>query len=257
MSAVKSLQAHLESRFETRTVRVSRSFTWLKQGFGDLLTRPLASLTYGVLVAAMGALLLSLGPHPFLVAAAISGFLLIAPVLSTGLCELSRQYERGYASGFEDSLQALNRNRSGLLTFGACLLGLSAVWFVLSSIMLYLVSFGNGAPALSAALWGGLLDQVSTVQILSYLVIGGVLACIVFALSVVTIPLLIDREVDAYDAMRASVQATRANLPAMAVWAAVIVVLTGIGYATLLFGMVVLFPLLGHATWHAYRDLVK
>lgn len=257
MSAVKDFGAYLESRFEVRTVPVSQPLTWLRKGFDDMLQRPVSSLSYGVLIAAMGALLLGLGPHPFLVAAAISGFLLIAPVLSTGLCELSRQHEIGNASGFEDSLQALSRNRSGLLTFGGCLLALSAAWFLLSSLMLYLVSFGHGAPALSAALWGGLLDQVTVFQVLSYLVIGGVLAGVVFALSAVTVPLLIDREVDAYDAMRASLQATRANLPAMAAWAGLIVVLTAIGYATFLFGMVVVFPLLGHATWHAYRDIVK
>jgi uncharacterized membrane protein len=83
-----------------------------------------------------------------------------------------------------------------------------------------------------------------------------VLAVIVFAVSVVSVPLIIDRHATASDAIRASLRATVRNLPAMLVWAALIVVLTALGFATLLAGMIIVAPLLGYATWHAYRDLI-
>jgi uncharacterized membrane protein len=84
-----------------------------------------------------------------------------------------------------------------------------------------------------------------------------VLAGVVFTLSVVAVPLIIDRHASASEAMWTSVRVTFANLPAMLVWAGLIVTLTALGFVTLLFGMVIIAPLLGHATWHAYRDLVR
>jgi uncharacterized membrane protein len=83
-----------------------------------------------------------------------------------------------------------------------------------------------------------------------------VLAGIVFAVSVVAVPLIIDRHATASEAIRTSIRAALANLPAMLLWAALIVVMTAIGFLTLLIGMVFIAPLLGYATWHAYRDLV-
>jgi uncharacterized membrane protein len=76
-------------------------------------------------------------------------------------------------------------------------------------------------------------------------------------LSVVTVPLIIDQHVSAGQAMRASVKAVFTNIPAMILWSALILVLTVIGYAPLLGGLLIVSPLLGHATWHAYRDLIR
>jgi uncharacterized membrane protein len=84
-----------------------------------------------------------------------------------------------------------------------------------------------------------------------------VFAVIVFTVSVVAVPLIIDRHATATEAIWASLRCTLRNLPAMLVWGALIVGLTALGFLTLLVGMVVIAPLLGHATWHAYRDLVR
>jgi len=98
---------------------------------------------------------------------------------------------------------------------------------------------------------------VSSAQILGFVICGGVLAAIVFALSVVAVPLIIDRHASATEAMRASLRAVLANLPAMLLWAFLIVGLTAIAFVTMLVGMVIVAPLLGYATWHAYRDLIS
>lgn len=86
--------------------------------------------------------------------------------------------------------------------------------------------------------------------------IGAVLAGRLFALSVVTVPMIVERRADAGTAMRTSLRVVARDLPAMALWGLLITVLVLLGFATWLVGMVVIFPLLGHATWHAYRDLV-
>jgi uncharacterized membrane protein len=114
--------------------------------------------------------------------------------------------------------------------------------------------FAASTPSLAVALWGG--PQALNPQLLSYVGSGAVLAGIVFAVSVVAVPLIIDRHASASEAIRTSIRAVLANIPAMLLWAALIVVMTAIGFLTLLIGMVFIAPLLGYATWHAYRDLV-
>ena len=237
-------------------VPLTRPFVWLRKGWDDLRHTPGASLAYGFLVSAMGALILTFWSHPYFIAASISGFLLVGPLLTTGLCELSRLRAKGQPTGFDDSLSALGRNREALLRFSVGLLAISAIWFASSTLMLHM-ALGSAGPTLGSTIWGSLFDQVSSAQLVSYLAVGGILACIVFTRSVVSVPLLIDRQTDAGTAVKTSLQVTLSDLPAMVVWAALIVTLVSFGFATFLTGMIVVFPLLGHATWHAYRDLVE
>jgi len=204
----------------------------------------------------MGAVLLMLGSsHAYLVAAAISGYLLVGPIMTTGLCELSRRRAAGEPTGFDESFQGMMRNPEGLLYFGVVLAIVAAAWFVVSGIVLQSVWHAS-APNLGVALWGSLSDDASRPQILAYLGSGAVLAAIVFTLSVVSVPLIIDRHASAIDAMWISAKVTFLNLPAMIVWAGLIVGLTILGFVPFLFGMIIVAPLLGHATWHAYRDLI-
>jgi uncharacterized membrane protein len=105
-------------------------------------------------------------------------------------------------------------------------------------------------------LWGSFTDALTRPELLGYIISGAILAGVVFTLSVVAVPLIIDRHASATDAMLISAKVTFANIPAMLVWAALIVGVTALGFVTLLLGMIIVAPLLGHATWHAYRDLV-
>jgi uncharacterized membrane protein len=241
---------------EIRRVTATRALMWLQRGWDDFRHVKGASLAHGALITTLGAVLLMLGStHAYLVAAAISGYLLVGPVMTTGLCELSRRRAGGEATGFDESLQGMKRNPEGLLYFGIVLAVIAATWFVLSGVVLQSV-LHTSAPSLGEALWGSLSDAISRPQILAYVGSGAVLAGMVFMLSVVSVPLIIDRHASALDAMWISVKVTFWNLPAMIVWAAFIVVLTAIGFAPFLLGMIVIAPLLGHATWHAYRDLI-
>jgi uncharacterized membrane protein len=216
-----------------------------------------ASLGYGAVIVAIGWTLLVFGAtHPYFVAAAITGFLLVGPAVSAGLCEMSRRYSLGQRANFDDSLEGFKRNASGLSEFGIILAICAAVWFGLSAVLLEGV-FHVAAPSVSETMYRGFIDTANRSQVISYVAVGGLLAVGVFAVSVVAIPLMIDRQATAGQAMRTSVRVAIANIPAMLVWSALITLLTVIGYAPLLAGLLVIAPLLGHATWQAYRDLIR
>ncbi len=240
---------------EVRRVPAGRALEWLDRGWHDLTHIGWAGLAHGALISILGGVLLALGStHVYLTAAAVTGYLLVGPVMTTGLCELARRREAREPIGFDESLQPLTRNADGLLHFGGTLGLLALLWFLLSGLLLESV-LSASVPSLAVALWGG-AGVLTPAQLLGYLVCGGVLAVIVFGLSVVSVPLIIDRHARAAEAMSASLRVVLANIPAMAVWAGIIVAVTAIGFLTLLIGMVVVAPLLGYATWHAYRDLI-
>jgi uncharacterized membrane protein len=240
---------------EIRQVPAGRAFEWLSRGWDDLKQIGWPGLAHGALIAILGGVLLALGStHMYLTAAAITGYLLVGPVMTTGLCELARRREAREPLGFDESLQALPRNPDGLLHFGGILGLVGLVWIVLSTILLESV-LSASVPSLAVTLWGG-ASMLTPSQLLSYVACGAVLAAIVFCVSVVSVPLIIDRHASASAAMRTSLRVVAANFPAMVVWAALIILVTAIGFLTLLAGMVVVAPLLGYATWHAYRDLI-
>jgi uncharacterized membrane protein len=240
---------------DIRRVPVRQPIEWLSRGWDDLKQIGRAGLAHGVLIAILGAVLLMLGStHLYLTAAAVTGYLLVGPVMTTGLCELARRRAAHEPLGFDESLQGLTRNPDGLMHFGGVLALIAIAWFVLSAFLLQSV-LNASVPSLAVALWGGSAD-VSAAQILGYVGCGAVLAGIVFVMSVVAVPLIIDRHASASDAIRASLRVTLFNLPAMLVWAVLIVGVTVLGFVTLLAGMVIVAPLLGYATWHAYRDLI-
>jgi uncharacterized membrane protein len=256
MSTSLSLGKRRFLRVEVRSVPALQPLVWLRSGWDDLRQMERASLAHGVIISIIGAVLLMLGStHPYLVAAAVTGYLLVGPIVTTGLCELSRRRAAREPRGFDESLEAVTRNPDGLMHFGGILALIAIVWFVASTALLQ-SALGIRIPSLAVALWGGAGDFASTREVIAYFSSGALFALAVFTLSVVAVPLIIDRHATASEAMWASVKASLHNIPAMIVWAALIVGLTALGFATLLLGMIVVAPVLGHATWHAYRDLV-
>jgi len=248
-----SVPEHLH--VEVRRVAMRQALEWLERGWTDVKQIGGPGLAHGALIAILGGVLLMLGStHLYLTAAAVTGYLLVGPIMTTGLCELARRREAREPLGFDESLQALTRNPEGLLHFGGVLAFIALLWFVLSAVLLESV-LSAPVPSLAVALWGGSALPTLT-QVLGFVACGAVLAAVVFSVSVVSVPLIIDRHASAADAIRASLRVTIVNLPAMLLWAALIVAVTAIGFLTLLVGMVIVAPLLGYATWHAYRDLI-
>ncbi|NNL57644.1 MAG: DUF2189 domain-containing protein [Pseudomonadales bacterium] len=258
MTALTQTQEKLHLHpYELRHVPALAPFDWLAKAWSDLLQHPAASLAYGALITLFGGLLLGYPRHPFVVAGLITGFMLVGPVLAAGLCALSRARSEGLPQGFEHSLRTLHESRRPLLRFAGLLAALALAWFAVSSLLLQQF-FGSVGPSLSHTLMGDVLRHIEPMQLVAYTAIGGALAAAVFVLSAVTVPLILDRNARVRNAMLTSVKSVlAADLPAMLVWACLCVLLIALAFATFLLGMVVIFPLLGHATWYAYLDLVK
>ena len=122
---------------EIRHVPMRQPVEWLNRGWDDLKHIGYAGLAHGALIAILGGVLLMLGStHEYLIAAAITGYLLVGPVMTTALCELARRREARESLGFDESLQALNRNQEGLTHFGGILALIALLWFVISAILL-------------------------------------------------------------------------------------------------------------------------
>lgn len=241
---------------EVHQVEASRPLQWLRSGWDDMRANLGASLAYGLIFSVIGYVILAYAMDlPYLFTAAISGFFLVGPLAAAGLYEISRRHARGESVTFMQSLRGLAAHGDHLLYYGAFLAFALIGWERLSAI-LFALFYRGVTPDLANFFQDVFLSGNYTHFVVSYLVVGGAIAGLVFALSVVSVPMLMDRESDIVTAMMTSARTVGFNLGAMAVWAALIVVLTGIGFATMMVGMVVLLPLLGHATWHAYKDLV-
>lgn len=238
-----------------RSVSADRPLAWLKAGWRDLKANPLPSLAYGLLFALGGDLIiLAVLDHPHLLTVAISGFFLLAPLLAAGLYELSRASGRGERLLFIDSLRCFRRNGQSLALFGLLLALMAIIWERFSAVAFALIGGDMvGSAVLSDIILGG--EHLGFIA--TWFAIGGIMAMVVFALAVVSVPMMLDRDADVATAMLASLRGVAHNPGPLLLWAAIIVTLTLIGFATLLFGLVVLMPILGHASWHAYRDLVE
>lgn len=248
---------HLGALPAVRRVPASRIGVWLGAGWRDLKANPVPGIAYGLLFGIGGDLILlaSFGkPHLFTVA--VSGFFLVAPLLAAGLYELSRQHARGVHPIFVESLRAFRSNGQSIALFGLVLALITVIWERTSAIAFALLGDAT-ATDVGQFMTQAILSGEHAGFVVAWFVLGGMLALLTFALSVVSVPLMLDRDCDFVTAMLTSLHAFAANIGVLLLWAATIVTLTLLGFATLLFGLVVIMPILGHASWHAYRDLVE
>lgn len=240
---------------QVRPVPLRAPLYWLARGFDDLLAAPAASLFYGTVLALMGfGLTQWFGGAPGL--AMTTGFLLVGPFLAVGLYDISRRLAGGQRVRLVDTVTAWRGNFPAIGFFALILMLSLAVWLRVSVVIVALfVPDGVDSVAGVVRLLQGSPEAI--VFALAYLTAGAVLAAFSFATSAVSLPMLLDRRtMDAITAMIVSFQVIRANRRAMALWAAIIVALTAGGFLAWFAGLVFVVPLIGHATWHAYRDCV-
>jgi uncharacterized membrane protein len=258
MTVLDTENAQLEARrYAVRKIPAGRPLDWLARGWQDLTRCPLPALLHGTAMALFGAVLFAVARDRFwLLAGAFSGFLLVAPLVATGLYAISRALERGERPGLATALRAWRPHRNGRLVVFGLLLAIAGTGWVLTSASL--ITAFSPLPIRSP------LDFVRFVMLQpgswlfeSWLALGAVLAAPVFASSVVAIPLLLDRNVGLLAAVFISWRTVLEHPAPLALWAFLLLALTLVGMATALIGLVVIAPWLGHASWHAYRDLVE
>ena len=237
-----------------RIVPVLRPLHWLALGWRDCF-HSVAGILHGLVVAIAGGFIVMLGlRYPALLPGALSGFVLVAPLIATGLYEFSRRLEAGERPGLAQALGAWRREGKPLVQLGLLLLVLGTLWVGVSIALVGVyVPTENAGPETTLR---ALLAPSHPVLFLAWVVLGGSGAAVMFGLTAISMPMLLDRRVSLLEAMLTSVKAVGDNPAAMALWAAIIMTGTLIGMATGMLGLVLVVPVLGHASWHAYRDLV-
>lgn len=241
-----------------RKVSVDQPFRWLRAGARDMAKAWPLSLFYGVVFALIGyGLVHGAWGKPHLAMSLASGFLFVAPVLATVFYSLSHRLEHHQRlPNLFVPLMSWRANPASLGLFALMLVFILSSWERISAILVGLFLGGSGIGSLSDLLTLSAVQQHADF-VLAYLAFAGVLALMVFSLSVVSLPMLLHRKVDFATALVTSFMATRLNFPVMLLWGMLIAGLTAVGVATNFIALAVIFPWLGHASWHAYRGLIE
>lgn len=243
---------------KVRLIGLDRPWAWLAAGWRDLLAAPGVSLVYGAIFSGAGFLMTVgawLAGLSYLTLPLLAGFMLVAPILAVGLYEVSRRLETGQPTTLEVAVTAWRANRTQVALLGVLLMLFLLAWIRIATL-LFALFFSKSPPSLDDLL----VQIVASADGLPFLVVGTLigagLAALVFAISAVSVPMLLDQPTNVFAAVATSFVAVRHNLRPMGLWAILIVIFTGLGLATFCIGLIVALPLIGHATWHAYRDLV-
>lgn len=230
---------------------------WLLRGWRDMAAHPGISLFYGLafwcMALILGAVFRSKPEYTMTIA---SGCLLVGPFLAMGLYEVSRRRELGLAADFASSMTCWKSHLRSMGLLVGVLIVLELLWGR-ASLVVIAVFFNSGMPS-SVGVVQAVFNPENLEFVLAYTLVGGAFAALVFAITVVSIPMILDRDTDAITAAIGSIEVVVTQPGVMLLWGALIVTLVAL--ALLLpwaIGLVLVGPLLGHATWHAYRGSVR
>jgi len=239
-----------------RKLSAAAPFEWLAAGWRDYCAHPLPSAFYGLCFTTMGWFIVFTFRHAYeYVAVLVTGFFLVGPFLAIGLYDLSRRRERGLPGWLAPTLGAWRPNVGAIGVF-ALVLGVILLVWARASLIVFALFYTGEMPTV-AGFVGQIFSPDNLEFLFAYLCVGGFFALLVFAISVVSVPMMLDRDTDGIVAVLTSLRAVGANVPVMIVWGAIIVALTAAGFALFFVGLIATVPVIGHATWHAYRALVE
>jgi uncharacterized membrane protein len=231
-----------------RALAPAAPLRWLRLGWRDIKSAPAQSLTFGAGIAVVSALVSGIALRfgtGWLLVVLLSGFIFIAPVLAIGLYAISAALERGATPSLASCLAVARRDVGDTLVYSLILMVICLVWVRAGSAVE--IFFPEEAVPSRLALAGFLAIGSA---------VGSLFALAAFAASAFSLPMLVDRRTDAVTGVVTSVNAVLRNKRAMVVWAALIVLSVAVGFATALVGLALTMPLIGHATWHAYRETI-
>ncbi|HEV8390083.1 MAG TPA: DUF2189 domain-containing protein [Dongiaceae bacterium] len=241
-----------------RTVDVEAPWRWLRVGWQDFVRARAVSIGFGILIALASLLLINLLWHIDLLPYALplaAGFMFVAPALAICFYDISRRLERGEPVEFAGVALAWRPHVGQIATMGLVMMLFQLAWIRFATL-LFALFFGP-----EPASWDHFIQVLLfSTDGLPFLIVGtasgGVLAVLAFAIGVTAFPMLLDRDVGTAAAIATSMRAALINWRVMTGWAALIVLFTVAGIVTGCLGLIVTMPLIGHASWHAYRDLV-
>ncbi|MDP2405004.1 MAG: DUF2189 domain-containing protein [Hydrogenophaga sp.] len=237
------------------TLRPSDPIRWLQLGWQDFQLCPRIGLFYGLCFFAMGHALLAVFQNaPAYVLALSAGFLLMGPFLCLGLYDASKAMQtHDHRPSLRASLLAWRPTKGTMGIFAGVLLILELLWGR-ASLVVFAVTF-NTMPS-TEKLLPQLINPENIGFLITYALVGGLFAGLIFITSVISIPMIMDRKTDAVSAGLTSIRACLQNPGVMLIWGALITVLIGLAMLPVFLGLLVIGPVIGHATWHAYRHIV-
>jgi uncharacterized membrane protein len=240
---------------DVRKVGAGAPLRWIAAGWRDFWAHPLPSAFYGACFAVMGFLIYIVFQHAYqYVSSLVTGFFLVGPFLAIGLYALTKRREQGEPPWLAPTLDAWAPNKSAIGLFALVLAVILLVW-ARASLVVFALFYTSELPSVHDFL--GQVFSFDNIEFLvAYFCVGGFFAALVFSISVVSVPMMLDRNTDGILAVLTSLKAVSENVGAMIVWGLLIVLLVSLGFATWFLGLVVAVPVIGHATWFAYRELV-
>ncbi len=239
-------------------IRITEPLRWLEKGWKDLRDAARYSLAYGTGIALISGLLtfsLFATDSMFLLPFLVSGFFLIAPFLGIGLYQMSAHLERGEPLKTCNALEAWRSNHSQISMITAGFFIIMQLWIAVNFVLFSLLYEGI-SPPLDNFFSNVFLSEEGRTFAFASITIGAFFAWCAYMISAITVPMLIDRKVDGFTAIRFSIKSVLKNMPAMMLWVFLIVLIVGFGLITYYVGLIVALPLIGHGSWHAYRSLV-
>lgn len=243
---------------DARMVELDRPWFWLAAGWRDFTRAPAVSLCYGFMFSIAGYIVMY-GLYAldmfYLVLPVAAGFTLIGPVAAVGLYDASRRLEAGQTVTCGGALKSFLSHSGTVSAMGLVLMLFLLAW-IRVAMLIFALFFGEMAIPHDTFIESVFFAPESLPFVVTGTLVGAILAAAVFAISAISLPMLLDRNVGVPVAVATSFRAVNRNPRAMALWAALIAGFTAFGIATLFIGLAVTLPLVGHASWHAYRDLI-
>lgn len=240
-------------------IDVEQPWRWLLHGWQDFCRAGPVSISFGIAIALVSALLVfgvwQSEWRPYTLPL-IAGFMFLAPLLAVAFYEISRRLEKGLPLDVIAIALAWRPHAGQLFTMGLVMMLLHLVWERVA-MLIYALFFGTSMVSWEQFINSLFFSTDGLPFIIVGTVVGGLLAAFAFAIGVVSFPMLLDRDCGTLRAIVTSFCAALVNWRVLIGWAALIALFTFAGVATFCVGLVVTMPLIGHASWHAYRDLVE
>lgn len=258
-SDTPALRSPLPFADKVTLVATDEPFRWLALGWRDFKAAPPVSMAYGLIFAIAGLVLaggLSAASLTYLIGPLTVGFMLVGPALTVGFYAISRDLEAGRRPSLAAALAAWRANPGPLLGLGLMQVLFLVVWMRFAA-MIFAVCFPSTTLDTQALLNAALFTSDGNIFLAIGSAVGAVMAAIAFTFGAFSLPLLFDRKLGVLEAIVTGAVAVILNARAMAVWAALITLFTAAGLAAGYIGLIVTLPLLGHATWHAYRAVLR